>query len=73
MGATCNYYFHTFYILKNRCVVTSDRPADAVQVCDVGIGGVELEEVLLDLTVAVVTKVQRRGWGEDEEGEEEDE
>lgn len=57
----------------DRCDVTSDRLADAVQVCDVGVGGVDLEEVLLDLTVVVVTKLQRRGGGEDEEGEEEEE
>lgn len=57
----------------DRCVVTCDRLADAVQVSDVGAGGVDLEEVLLDLPVAVVTKLQGRGGGEDEEGEDEEE
>lgn len=53
-------------------VVTSDRLADAVQVCDVRVGSVDLEEVLLDLTVAVVTKLQRGGEGEEKDGEEEE-
>lgn len=25
------------------CVFTSDRPADTVQMCDVGVGGVDME------------------------------
>lgn len=37
---------------------TSDRPADAVQVCDVRVGGFDIKEVLLNLTVVVVTKLQ---------------
>lgn len=59
-------------IIDEGLVVTSDRLADAVQVCDVRVGGVHLEEVLLDLTVAVVTKLQRGGEGEEEDGEEEE-
>lgn len=39
--------------------VTSDRLADAVQVCDVRVGGVDLAEVLFDLMVVVVAKLQR--------------
>lgn len=38
------------------CVFTCYRPADAVQMCDVGVGGVDLEEEVFDLTVAVVTE-----------------
>lgn len=38
------------------CVFTCYRLADAVQMCDVGVGGVDLEEEVFDLTVAVVTK-----------------
>lgn len=37
-------------------VFTSYRPADAVQMCDVWVGGVDLEEEVFNLTVAVVTK-----------------
>lgn len=37
---------------------------------DVRVGRVDLDEVLLDLTVVVVTKLQRRGGGEEEEEEE---
>ena len=39
--------------------VTCDRLADTVQVCDVRVGGVDLKEILLDLQIAVVTKLQR--------------
>lgn len=65
------------YFLVDRdrqvCAVTSDRLADAVQVCNVGVGGVDSKEVLLDLTVVVVTKLQHGGRGEDEEEQEEEE
>ena len=53
-----------------RCAVTSDRLADAVQVYDVGVGSVDLAEVLLDLTVAVITKLKRPSGNEEEEEEE---
>ena len=56
---------------RRACVFTSDGAADAVQVSDVGVGGVDLVEVLLHLTVVMVTKLQRRGRREEEEEEEE--
>ena len=55
------------------CVFTSDRSANAVQVCDVRVGCVNLQEEVLHLTVAVVTKLQRRHAGHEEEGGEEEE
>lgn len=54
-------------------LLTSDRLSDAVQVCDVRVGGVDLEEVLLNLMVAVVMKLQCGGRAEDEEWQEEEE
>lgn len=56
-----------------KIAVTFHGLADAVQVCDVRVGGVDLEEVLLDLTVVVVAKLQHRGGADDEEGKEEEE
>lgn len=55
-------------MLTSRCLSTCDGPADGVQVCDLWVGGVDLEEVLLHLTVGVVSKLQRHGDGEEKEG-----
>lgn len=52
---------------------TCNGSTDAVQVSDVGVGGVGLEEVLLHLTVAVVAEVQREGGGGEQREEEEEE
>lgn len=53
------------------CMVTSDRLADAVQVCDVWVGGVDLYQILFNLLIVVVLKVQCGGSGEEDDEEKE--